>query len=492
MNGSGRSQEVFAPDSPPGASTRLKQNVIGPLGLAALAIGITSPAMGLYVQWGSMQAMAGPITPLIFLAAMALTLPTAVSYAALNRSAPSAGAASTWLWKGLSRTAGYQAGVLMATYFTMGVVCCPLMFGLFFADLLQLLRVPLATLPSLCLGIVISTLPIAVSCLRGAEASIKTTVRLMVLETLVVLALSATILVTKAGVPGGISLSPLDPRLATHGVSGFWAAMILGMASFSGFDIVSTAAEEADAPRKHLPRAIMITIIGSGLFWAVNAWVFTLALPADELLRYTQQGLPAVMCVAQAYWGWGSIAIVLTALTAITAVYISAVQGASRILFALARHGLMPAPFARLVGARRVPRNAIVAMLLGAVVTDFVTLYVLRNGVESFNWWASAVVFFATLTFMGVNLANGFYFFRCARSEFTVVKSVVLPLIGFALNGYLLYAAFFSALWSLDMRSGKSIVLACVGVLIVEILVTLGMRLFVPRLFPREAPLGAA
>ena len=73
-----------APEQAVGDQTRLKENVIGPLGLAALTIGITSPAMGLYVGWGSMQAMAGPI-PLIFLAAMVLTLPTAISYAVLNR-----------------------------------------------------------------------------------------------------------------------------------------------------------------------------------------------------------------------------------------------------------------------------------------------------------------------------------------------------------------------------------------------------------------------
>jgi putrescine importer len=471
--------------------TRLKGNVIGPLGLAALAIGITSPAMGLYVQWGSMQAMAGPITPLIFLAAMVLTLPTAISYADLNRSAPSAGAASTWLWKAVSRTAGYQAGLLMATYFIMGVVCCPLMFALFFNDFLRFIHLQINGTLTLCIGVVVSTVAVALSCLRGAEASIKTNVRLMFVETLVVLALSTTILLTKSSVPGGISLWPLNPANATNGFSGFWSAMILGMAAFAGFDIVSTAAEEANAPRKHVPRAILIAVIGMGIFWAANAWVYTLALPPAQVLEYTQLGLPAVMKVAQTYWGWGSVMIFLTAFTAIGAVYVSAVQGASRILFALSRHGLMPSVFARLVGTRRVPRNALLGVLGCALFFDFATLSILGNGVESFNWWASAVVFFATLTFMGVNVANGFYFYRFARSEFTVARNVLLPFAGLLLNAYLLYAAFFSALWSMDMRKGKSIVLACVALLIVEVLIVLGRRLFSPKVFAHGEPLGA-
>jgi amino acid transporter len=64
-----------------------------------------------------MQVAAGPITPLIFLAALVMILPTAISYSLLNREAPSAGAASTWLWNAIGPSAGFLAGLLMTTYF---------------------------------------------------------------------------------------------------------------------------------------------------------------------------------------------------------------------------------------------------------------------------------------------------------------------------------------------------------------------------------------
>lgn len=124
----------------PQPTDRLRANTIGPWSLAALAIGITSPAMGLYGLWGPML-VAGPITPLIFLAATLLTLPTAISYALLNRAAPSAGAASSWMWTAINPSAGFQAGLLMTTYFLMAAIAQPLMFALFFHDLLQWLHV---------------------------------------------------------------------------------------------------------------------------------------------------------------------------------------------------------------------------------------------------------------------------------------------------------------------------------------------------------------
>lgn len=60
------------------ADTRLQTNTISPIGLAALAIGITSPAMGLFALWGTMESATGPVTPLIFLSAMLVTLPTGI------------------------------------------------------------------------------------------------------------------------------------------------------------------------------------------------------------------------------------------------------------------------------------------------------------------------------------------------------------------------------------------------------------------------------
>jgi len=78
------------PDSPSSgaqfSSQQLRQNTISQIGLIALAVGIISPALGVYALWAPIQAAAGPVAPLVFLAAMLVALPTAVSYANLNLS----------------------------------------------------------------------------------------------------------------------------------------------------------------------------------------------------------------------------------------------------------------------------------------------------------------------------------------------------------------------------------------------------------------------
>lgn len=473
------------------AAARLHEGAIGPWGLAALAIGITSPAMGLYALWGPMQVATGPITPLVFIAAMILVLPTALSYAALNSRAPSAGAASNWLWRSLSPVVGYQAGLAMSAYFIMAAISQPLLFALFFRDLIAYLAVPLPATFVPVIGVCVGTIPVAAVTLKGAELSVKTTVGLMLIESLVVVGLSATIFMHKPPEPGATYLAAFDPHAATHGMSGFWAAMILGAMAFAGFDVVSTAAEETKAPREFIPRTILLTVTGIAIFWAVNAWAFTLAIPHAVVKEYTLQGLTPVTPVARAYWGGGSIIVIATALTGITAVYISCVQGSSRLVFALARHGLLPAALGELSGAKRVPRNAVLAILGLVLALDVITLLVLRNCLEGFTWWANALVFFAVITFFGVNVANIAHFLRIEPHRFHLLRNLLLPLAGAAMNLYLLYAAFFGSLWSAPLRTGRSVVIACMTLFIVQLASVAYVRWNRAELLSQGAPLGA-
>jgi amino acid transporter len=171
-------------------------------------------------MWGPIEATAGPVVPLVFLAALAIVLPTVLSYASLNRHAPSAGATATWLWIAVSPAAGVIAGLVMATYFVMTAITVPLLFSLFFRDFLDRAHIPVPGMVALAAGVVLHSAVIAAICVRGAEVSVKTTIRLMLVETAVVLALSATILWVKAGQPGGINLGPFLPSHATQGLPG--------------------------------------------------------------------------------------------------------------------------------------------------------------------------------------------------------------------------------------------------------------------------------
>jgi amino acid transporter len=365
------------------------------------------------------------------------------------------------------------------------------MFGLFFRDLLAFLGLPDFGLVTLLVAILVITLPAMWAAYRGAAASTRVAVTLMTIESLVVVALSLTILYAKSGVPGGINWKPFSPAAATQGFQGYWTAMLLGILAYCGFDVVSTAAEETNAPREYLPKAILLTIIGITIFWALNAWVFTLAIPPEKVVAYSAQGLTAVTPMAREFWGRGNIFIILTAFTGLFAVFITGALGASRIIFALARHRLLPGLLAELDETGLVPTNALHAVFGFVIAGDVVAVLVLRNGLDAFTWWANAMVFFATLTFAAVNLANIFYFWRFARERFKAWPNLLVPLFGAISTFYVMYETFFVALWNAGFRNGRSVVLFSVLLFLIFVLVVGLTFVRSPARLQGDAPIEA-
>lgn len=474
-----------------GAATRLRRGAIGPIGLAALAIGVLSPALGLYALWPAIQGQAGPVAPLIYLCAMFVALPTAISYAVLNSEAASAGAGSTWLWQSLSPSAGYLLGLTMTIYLTIGAIGQPLLFGLFAQDLLNYVSVPPTGRLPMIVSIGVATAMVALATRRGVDTSVRTAVVLMIIESVVVVALAVTILFVKAQLPGAIHLGPFDPRQATGGVAGFWSALIIGVLAFAGFDVVSTAAEEARAPRRQIPLAMLLTVLGVGLFWVVNSWIYTLAAPAPIIAEYTQHGMTAVTPMAKLYWGSGNLVIILTAFTGTIAIFISSVIASSRLIFALARHRLLPEPLAKLHPIHRVPTAALRLVLAIVVVASAATIFMANNGIDGFVWWSNAMVFFLTITFVGVNLANILYFRRIAPQRFRWHRNALVPILGLAANGYLLYAAFFRTLLIADAGAGRSVVIFCVAVLLLLCVGVGAVRFLAPQRLRGAPPIHA-
>src|SRR5437879_7941159 len=80
-----------------------------------------SPALGLYFNWGPMSIATGPIAPLIYMLALLISLPTAISYAMVSKEIPAAGQAYTWLWYAFLRMGKLTTGYGML--FNLGMGC---------------------------------------------------------------------------------------------------------------------------------------------------------------------------------------------------------------------------------------------------------------------------------------------------------------------------------------------------------------------------------
>src|SRR5215813_9469058 len=415
-----------------------------------------------------MASLVGLPTPLVFLAALVISVPTAVSYAVISKELPSAGSAFTYVWESMSPALGTWTGLMMTIYYTVAVTLQPIFFGLFFNNLLNLLGFHHTTNFTWAIGVAIVTVFVVFVTYRGIQMSTRSSVLFIGIEIAVVVALSATIIVEKI-VNGGFTLAPFNPSTINGGFSVFWTAIILGILSYTGFDVISTVSEEAKAPRNLLPKATLLACVGVGIFWALNSWAFSISVPVSEVQKLTASGLTAAGPIARQYWGWGEIFVVLTALSAATAVYVVTVVGSSRSFYSMARERVLAAPLGKLSPRYRVPRNAMTLVYVLAVAGIVITTAVLGDALASFVWWAGVIVFFANIV----------YFTRFARQKFNWFLNGVVPVIGIGIDAYLIYKSFFVSLWGAG-TTGRSVVIFSLALVAVSILYVLYLKLTSP------------
>ena len=472
----------------PKGGVTLQRGVVGLAGAAAMGAIMMAPALGLYGNWGPLALDVGIITPLMFVIGLFIALPTAISYAVIAGVMPSAGSAYTWLWRALTPSAGIFIGWILIAYYVVAVIIQPYIFGLYFNELVAFLGItgvdPYVTY---LVGVAVITGIGAVLVYGGIKVSIEGTLVMMAIEVLVAFALCLTIIVSNLG---KLSLEPFNPNaLGGLGTPGIGLALIIMVLSYTGFDVISTVAEESHSPRSMIPRATIIATLGVAAFWIFGAYALSISVPTEKVADLVASGMTPVVPIAADYWGSAKVLVILTALTAATGVFVACAVGASRVLFAMGREGTLPSALATLHPRYKTPwRAQHVVFAISIFATVLWPWWLDGNIVRAFVWWAGAIAFFALVTYLFVNLANILYFNRIAPTKRNWITNVIVPVIGLFVDGYVLYKAFFESLLGLpDWRDGIAIVVFCLAVAALGIVYVIWIRRSRPQLLQQQA-----
>ncbi|CAM4161684.1 putative amino acid permease YhdG [Mycobacterium basiliense] len=169
-------------------------------------------------------------------------------------------------------------------------------------------------------------------------------------------------------------LSLLTGAAGSHyGWYGVLAGASIVFFAFIGFDIVATMAEETKHPQRDVPRGILVSLgIVTLLYVAVS--VVLSGMVSYTQLRSVPGGGHANLATAftanGVYWASGIISV--GALAGLTTVVMVLMLGQCRVLFAMARDGLLPRQLAK-TGSRGTPVRitVLVAVAVGATASVF-------------------------------------------------------------------------------------------------------------------------
>jgi basic amino acid/polyamine antiporter, APA family len=175
----------------------------------------------------------------------------------------------------------------------------------------------------------------------------------------------------------GINQSVLSLLTGAHSSHYGWYGVLAGASivffAFIGFDIVATMAEETKSPQRDVPRGILASLAIVTVLYVAVAVVLSGMVPYTRL-KTAPGGKPANLATAFTENGitWASKIIAIGALAGLTTVVMVLMLGQCRVLFAMARDGLLPRPLAR-TGARGTPVRitVLVALVVGATASVF-------------------------------------------------------------------------------------------------------------------------
>jgi amino acid transporter len=227
---------------------------------------------------------------------------------------------------------------------------------------------------------------------------------------------------------GGLTLRPIyDPGVFSW--STVAGATSIAVLSFLGFDGISTLAEESRGNQNAIGRATVLSLILVGALFMLQTWIAT---DLARGMRFASPDTAFYEVAERAGGAWLRLVTILATVIASAVANAMAAQAAvSRILFAMARDGKLPAFLAKVHPRYKTPYMSTLAV---AVVSLLVGL-LFGNRLDDL----SRVVNFGALTgFVLLHLSViNHYFYRRRSADW--LRHVVFPLTGLAIIVYVLY-----------------------------------------------------
>ncbi|BCI55914.1 putative amino acid permease [Mycolicibacterium litorale] len=419
----------------------------------------------------------GSSAPIAYVIATGILLAFAAGLATMSRFVPNPGAFYAYVTSGLGKHAGLGGAFLAifaywliatATYAFFGSAANRLVVGFGGPDIAWYWW---QILGWACVGFV---------GYRNIELSAKVLTVAMVLEVAIVVIFDFSIILR--GGAEGLGFPAIESEIFSSG--NIAIAVLFSVLCFIGFESTAIFREEAKNPEKTVPRAMYLSVLLVGIFYAISVGLMILAYGQSKAQEVAAQN-PAGMFdeALGTYAGaiFRDICAVLL-LNSVLASVITLTNMLSRYLYALGNDGVLPKALGQAHPKHRSPYRAslVVTAMIGLLGAPFMFI-----SAEPMVFYANMVgvgMYALTVLMVLASVAVLVFFRRNPQSGTSVVKTTVAPAVSIISFAFVLYLA----TTNMDLISGLTGGLAVALVVVTYLVIAAGIA--VAAIYRRARP----
>ena len=419
------------------STTGLKAGVLTQAEVLMQSVTTISPAIAALFFTPAVVGFAGIASPLAYPIAFVITLILGIVLVQFTKKMSAAGGYYTFISRSLHPRLGWIVAWLFVLYApTVGGIVSLYMGNIVQQELQTNWNINWPWFSTLFMIIVV--VGVGLLQYRGASISGRVLLVLGLIEIGLVVLLALWSIVNPGS--GGVNFASYNPGNISS-VSGFALAIVFSIQAFTGWDGAAPLAEETANPTRNISRAVIGSIILLGIFLIFVTWAIIIGWGTSKIGSLAGSAeLPAIV-VAKRVWGPIWWLILLALLNSTFAVALACSNMGSRMWFAMARSGSLPAPLAKVHPVYRTPVNTIILQTAVNLVTGLVLLWWL--GAVNGYFYESLVLALAVIFVYAMgNIGVFFLYWRQYRSEFNIFYHAIFPAISLIALAWLTYELF--------------------------------------------------
>jgi amino acid transporter len=367
---------VSEPSSSASASSHLRADSIGTVGVTATVISAAAPLTVMAGVAPIALAIGGVGVPGGYLLAGVVLAIFAIGFTAMAATIRRTGGFFVYIGHAFGGTAGFAAAVLALVSYNLLQIG---VYGLFGIQTSAALDDLFGVTAPWWLIAAIAVVAVFILGAAGIDVGAKVLVVLITLESSILAIMGVSILVQ--GGAHGIGFASFDPHNIVN--SGVLAVLGICFAAFMGFESTALYRAEARDPRRTIPRATYAAVAFMAIFYCFISWTVVQAVGQADLQPVAGKEGPALFFITihQYVGGWAEHAMYALIVTSVYAAQLAFHNAINRYTYGMAESGALPRVFAR---TNRAGSPAFAGAVQSALAMTVVLLFALM-GWDPFN-----------------------------------------------------------------------------------------------------------